>query len=419
VVAVPADRCQQSVREFGSFTEDLELLADWLQDCGITTIAMESTGVYWKPLFTALIARGFEVCLVHARHVRNVTGRKTDVEDARWIQKLHSCGLLRSCFLPDDATESLRSLVRHRKSLIEDSTRYVLRMEKAMELMNIKIHSVISDIMGKTGTSIIEAIIAGERQAENFLTHVDARIKADAHTVVKSLRGNWRREQLYLLKDNYHLYQMVHQHIDRCEKEIESILQVQAAVGNEGIIESIEPAPQKKRKKKSKNTPAFNVVAYLQKIHGVDVTDIYGISEGSALEILAETGPDLSKWETEKHFVSWLNLCPNNKITGGKLVSSSVLKKKAGAASQSFRAAANTLQRSDHYLGHYFRRKKAKGGNKYAIIATAAKLATIYYKMVVNKQPFNPIDTQQYEQRYKSAKIAYLEKQLLKLKAVG
>lgn len=419
MVAVPPDRCSESVRQFGSFTEDLEQLADWLQECEITTIAMESTGVYWKQLFTILIARGLKVCLVNARHVKNVTGRKTDVEDARWIQKLHSCGLLRSCFLPDDATESLRSLVRHRKSLIEDSTRYVLRMEKAMELMNIKIHSVISDIMGKTGRAIVEAIIAGERKAENFMRYVDPRIKADPVNLVKSLTGNWRREQLYLLKDNYDLYGMLQQHIHSCEQEIESLLQLQVAVGNDGIIEPIPNLPQKPKKKKSKNTPIFNVTAYLEKIHGVDVTTIYGISESSALEILAETGADLSKWETDKHFISWLNLCPNNKITGGKLISSMILKKKAGAASQAFRAAANSLQKSDNYLGHYFRRKKAKGGNKYAIIATAGKLAAIYYKMVRHKEPFKPIDSDQYQRQYKSAKIAYLEKQLAKLKQTG
>jgi len=416
MVAVPAERCVESVRQFGAFTEDLHALAGWLLQCGITTVAMESTGVYWKQLFVVLQEHGLEVSLVNARHVKNVTGRKTDVDDARWIQKLHSCGLLRSCFLPDDSTEALRTLVRHRKSLIEDSTRYILRMQKALEMMNIKIHSVISDIMGKTGRAIVEAIIEGERNAENFLSYIDPRIQADKETLVKSLTGNWREEQLFLLKENYRLHLSVQQHIADSEQQIELMLQKQVAVSNEGIIEPIA-AEERKRKKKNKNSPDFEVEAYLQKIHRVDVTAIYGISSGAALEILAETGPDMSKWETEKHFISWLNLCPNNKITGGKLISSTLLNKKAGAASQAFRAAANSVQRSDHYIGDYFRRKKAKGGNKYAIIATAAKLAMIYYKMVRDKQEFTPIDKDLYLQKYKTAKIAYLERQLSKLKA--
>jgi len=415
-VAVPIGRDIEHVKEFGAFTEDLHSIAKWLLECGITTVAMESTGVYWKQLFTILIQYGFKVSLVNARHVKNVTGRKTDMDDAQWIQKLHSCGLLNSCFLPDDATESLRSLVRHRKSLLEDSSKYVHRMQKSLELMNIKIHSVISDVMGKTGKSIIESILSGEREPESFIQYVDPRIKAEKATILKSLDGNWRDEQVFLLGENYELHKMIENRITICETKIESVLQMQAAVTNDGII---EPAPVVVQKKKRKNDPVFSVQNYLLKIHKVDVTAIYGISNGTALEILAETGTDLTKWESEKHFVSWLNLCPNNKITGGKLISSTVMKKKAGAAAQAFRAAANTVQRSDHWLGDYFRRMKAKGGNKYAVIATARKLATIYYKMVRYKQSFIPINNDEYREKYKSAKIAYLEKQLLKLKAVG
>lgn len=417
MVAVPADRDEQPVRQFGAFTEDLHAIAQWLLSCKITTVAMESTGVYWKQLFIILVQYGFEVSLVNARHVKNVTGRKTDVDDAQWIQKLHSCGLLNSCFLPDDATESLRALVRHRKSLLEDCSKYVLRMQKALELMNIKVHSVISDIMGKTGTAIIEAIIEGQRDPAAFLAYVEPRIRADKETLMKSLTGNWRMEQLFLLEQNYGLYKIVNQHIMVCEKKIEELLQMQIALRAEGVLE--QQSSTVKKKKKNKNEPSFNVQQYLFKIHQVDVTAIYGIASSTALQILAETGTDLSKWETEKHFVSWLNLCPNNKITGGKLISSTVMKKKAGNATQAFRAAANTLQRTDNWLGDYFRRMKSKGGNKYAIIATARKLAIIYYKMVRYKQEFAPVDKEDYREKYKTAKIAYLEKQLLKLKATG
>ena len=420
-VAVPLDRDNEPVKEFGAFTEDLHAIAQWLLKCRITTVAMESTGVYWKQLFVVLLQYGFNVSLVNARHVKNVTGRKTDMDDAQWIQKLHSCGLLNSSFLLDDATESLRALVRHRKSLIDDSSKYILRMQKSLELMNIKIHSVIADIGGKTGTAIIKAIISGQRDPASFMQYINSRIKADKDTLLKSLTGNWREEQLFLLEQNYELHLSMQKSIAISDAKIESFLQMQAAVNTEGVIEQ-EPGPEaaknkKNKKKTNKNTPDFDVQAYLLKIHRIDVTQIYGISNGAALSILAETGTDLSKWESENHFVSWLNLCPNNKITGGKVISSMVMSRKAGNATQAFRAAANSLQRSDHWLGDYFRRMKSKGGNKYAIVATARKLAIIYYKMVRYKKDFSPMDTDEYREKYKSAKIAYLEKQLTKLKA--
>jgi transposase len=417
-VAVPADKASPCVREFGAFTEDLEAIASWLCECGITTVAMESTGVYWKQLYLVLLQHGLSVSLVNARHVKNVTGRKTDMDDAQWIQKLHSCGLLNSCFLPDEATERVRNLVRHRKCLLEDGSKYVLRMQKAMELMNIKLHSVISDLMGKTGRAIIEAILAGQRNAEGFLPYIHPTIKADRATILKSLTGNWREEHLFLLRENYELYKFLEKRIVVCEQEIERFLQMQVAIAStDGVIAKVPSSI--KGKKKHKNEPEFDVHQYLYKIFQVDVTAIYGISRSSALEILSETGPDLSKWETEKHFVSWLNLCPNNKITGGKLISSTVMKKQPGNATQAFRAAANSVQKSDHWLGDYFRRMKTKGGNKYAIIATARKLATIYYKMVRYKLEFKPLNTADYREQYKTARIAYLEKQLNKLKAVG
>lgn len=384
---------------------------------------MESTGVYWKPLFSVLIRDGFEVHLVNAKHTKNVTGRKTDESDAEWIQKLHSCGLLRSCFLPDEQTETLRTLVRFRKKLTEDSTRYILRIQKSLELMNIKTHTVISDMVGKTGTAIVEAIIAGERNPENFMPFIDSRIKADKETLKKSLEGNWRKEHLTTLRLSYEMYKIFQQKIEECEKEIEETLQLYIAAKNEGVIEPLGPNEKKspdrngkKPKKKTKNQPRFNTRAYLTKLHRVDVMDIYGISEITALEILAETGTDLSQWPTENHFVGWLNLCPNNKISGGKLISSTRLKKKPNLAAQAFRTAANGLGRSDHWLGDYFRRMKAKGGNKYAIVATARKLAIIYYKMVRYKKDFSPIDMEQYQKKYKAAKIAYLERKLEQLK---
>ena len=418
-VAVPPGRDEPRVRRFGAMTSDLREMVDWLKKCGIQSVAMESTGVYWKSVFTTLVENGFEALLVNATHLKNVTGRKTDEDDAMWIQKLHSCDLLKSSYLPDDEQSALRTLVRFRRTLTEDYSRCVLRMQKSLELMNIKVYTVIKDITGVTGIKIIEAILEGERNPINFLPFVDYRIKADRETIVKSLEGNWREEHLFTLRSSYHIFNSYKQQIAQVDQQIEQHLQRYEARQNEGFLETLAENQAIKKpasKKKNKNSPCADIRKYLYHIHGVDVTEIYGIGELSALQIFGETGTDLSKWENEKKFISWLNLCPNNKVTGGKVFSSRLMKKRPNIASQAFRQAANGLSKSDHWLGDYFRRMKAKGGNKYAIVATANKLATIYYKMVRYKQTFKPVDQNQYQQKYKEAKINYLERKLQKLK---
>jgi len=425
-VAVPPGRDKEPVRKFGAFTCDLQAIVRWLKECFIETVAMESTGVYWKPLHALLIAEGFDVYLANATQTKNVSGRKTDMSDAAWIQLLHSCGLVKRSFLPDDHTETLRTLVRQRKALIQDSTRCIQRIQKNFELMNLKIHTVISDITGKTGKAIIEAIIEGQRKASNFLSLIDERIQASEEEILKSLEGNWRTECLFLVKQSYAQYKQLQAHIGDCEKEIEEILQGMVAAANEGVIETgpahgsaekkVGGLNQKKKKRKNKNAPGYDVRNYLRQIHGVDVLDIFGISEITALEILSETGTDLSRWETCNHFSSWLNLSPNNKITGGKLVSSKLMKKTPNAAAQAFRAAANGLRRGNNWLGDYFRRMRAKGGHKFAIVATARKLSMIYYKMVRYKEAFIEIDMQEYKEKQRKSKIQYLEKRLAQLK---
>jgi transposase len=412
-VAVPAGRDQVQVRSFGTMTRDVVDIVAWLTHCEVGTIAMESTGVYWKPLFTMLLKAGFEVYLVNSKQVRNVSGRKNDEDDAVWIQKLHSCGLLKSSYLPDDEQERLRTLVRYRRTLTQDCKRFILRMQKSLELMNIKVHTVIRDITGKTGLAIVEAIIAGERNPENFLVHVDRCIRADHAAIVKSLEGNWREEQLFILQECYHAYKYYKQRIAVCDQEIERGLQKYQQESSPSAKVDLSAASSKQA---TKNKPKFNTCSYLKAIYGVDIMAIYGISDIIALEILSETGTDMSKWETAKHFVSWLNLCLNNKITGGKLISSMLMKKKPNVASQAFRNAANAVQRSDNWLGDYFRRMKAKGGNKYAMVATANKIASIYYKMVKNKAEFNPLDLKNYQQKYKLVRISYLERKLHDLK---
>ena len=401
-------------------TCDLRAISEWLKECKVETVAMESTGVYWKPLFSYLVREGFEVFLVNVRNVKNVSGRKTDESDAAWLQKLHSCGLLSSSYLPGDEQEALRTLVRFRKTLVGDSSRCILRMQKSLELMNIKLHTVVSDITGQTGTAIVEAIIiAGERRVEAFLPLVSKRIKADKDTIAKSFEGTWRTEHLFTLAQSYELYCYYKSRIEACVKQIEQQLRNYEALRNDGEIKTGDKDTKERQNKKvkQKNSPGFNVRGYLHHILKVDVMAIYGLSEVAGLQILAETGTDMSKWATEKHFVSWLNLCPNNKLSGGKLISSHVMKGRPSIAGQAFRAAANSIQRSDHWLGDYFRRIKAKGGNKYVIVATANKIATIYYKMVCGGTAFNPQNLDDYQEKYRDHKIKYLERKLQQLKA--
>jgi hypothetical protein len=286
-------------------------------------------------------------------------------------------------------------------------------MQKALEMMNVKLHTLIRDITGKTGTLLIEAIIRGDRTPEHFLACIDRNIRADREAILKSLQGNWREEQLYLLADSYSCYQYYTERISSCDAAIERQLQH----FQRPLFPVEEPEPEAvTTKRATKNKPGFNTCNYLKAIHGVDVMAIYGISDIAALELLAETGTDMSKWPSAKHFVSWLNLSPNNKISGGKLISSTLMKKKPNVASQAFRHAANAVQRSDNWLGDYFRRMKARGGNRYAIIATANKMATIYYKMLSCQQEFKPVQLDTYQQKYRQTKIFYLERKLQELK---
>jgi transposase len=338
-----------------------------------------------------------------------------------WIQKLHSCGLLRSSYLPDVEQEALRTIVRFRRTLIEDSSRFANRIQKSLELMNIKFHTVIRDITGVSGMAVLDAIVNGERNAENFLPLLNYRIKADRETIIKSLEGSWREEHLFTLGESYRMYLQLRARIGSCEQEIEKHLQRMEARANEGEVKPKPPQATvdrpREEKMRYKNSPRIATRDYLEKIHGVDVLAIYGLGDNGALELLAETGTDLGKWKDENKFVGWLNLCPNNKISAGKVLGSRLRPIRANAASQAFKHAANSVQRSDNWLGDYFRRMKSKGGNKYAIVATANKMARIYYKMVTQKVPFVPVEVTVYQKQRQQKQITYLERKLEKLKA--
>lgn len=302
MVAYPINSEQLEIRAFGCFTRDLHLIVNCLKEKGIISVAMESTGVYWVALFLLLQENGIEVYLVNAKHVKNVTGRKDDESDAEWIQKLHSCGLLHASFQPDNMMRTLRSIVRHRKNLEQTCSAYINRMQKALELMNIKIQTVISEIDGKTGILIIEAILAGERNPEVLADLRDSRIKASREDIIKSLEGYWTTEHLFELKQCYQLYLIHRQMIAECDKEIEKQLIEQIASKNGGVMPEMSTS---KRKASGKKKVSCNLTAYLKEILKVDVTEIVGISEISALTIMSEVGTDMSKWKNEHHFVSW------------------------------------------------------------------------------------------------------------------
>jgi len=363
---------------------------------------MESTGVYWYDLYTILLDYGLEVYLVNAYHVKNVPGRKSDVSDARWLQELHTFGLLRGSFQPNNLTRCLRNYVRQRKCIIRQMTRETQRMQKALEQMNIKLNNVIRDLNGKTGTAIILKILEGERDPKILAQYRDWRIKASEQTLIKSLEGNWREEQIFNLRIAYGHYLFLQNQLDQCDIESEKVIKTMTD----------RSLPNKKVDKinKSKNNPSFNVSQYLYEALGVEVTKIYGIKEITALTIFSETGICLKeKFPTEKQFLSWLNVVPNNKITGGKVISSKVEIKK-NRAGQAFRDAAGALWAAQNPIGDYIRRKKAKSGGRQAVVATARKLAAIYYKMVTEKVEFNPEYITKNKEEYLRNRLVQLEK---------
>jgi transposase len=333
-VAVPPDRDDEAVREFRSFTEDLEALAEWLRACEVDTVAMESTGVYWIPLFELLESRGFTVYLVNARHVKNVSGRKSDVLDCQWLQQLMSFGLLSAAFRPKEEVCVLRALSRQREMLTKYQSQHIQHMQKALAQMNIQLGNVISDIAGETGQKIVRAILAGERDAGQLAKLRHRRIRASEEDIVKSLRGNWREEHLFALKQAVDLYDAYASALDECDRHL--ALQLGRLACHE-----IPPAPAKRRGP-APNSAKFELRNALFRVCGVDLTRIDGIDLATALKVLAEVGPDLSRFKSAKHFASWLGLCPGTKISGGKALSGAS-KRTANRLAQALRMAATVF----------------------------------------------------------------------------
>jgi len=398
-VAVPGDRDQEPVRMFGSFTQDLNQLADWLQQCHIRTVAMESTGVYWIPLMQILETRGLEVYLVNAKHAKNVPGRRTDVSDCQWLQYLHSVGLLRASFRPPQDVCAIRSLLRHRDSLVEMATCHVQHIQKALDQMNLQLHHVISDITGTTGLAILDAILEGNRDVNALAMLRDPRVRASHETIAKSLVGDYRQKHLFTLRQSVAFYREYQKRIVDCEKEMQELMK---SLGTKADLSVPLPEAKDSVRKCKVMQPARALAlreeAY--RILGVDLTTIPGISVLHVQTIVAELGGDISKFRSAGAFSSWMGLCPDNDISGGKVLWTGTRKVKNRVAT-TLRMAAQSLQRSESALGEFYRRMRAKLGPPKAITAAAHKLARVVFHLLKTRQAYDDSVFAAAEQRYR------------------
>jgi len=410
---VPADRASPAVRSFATFTPDLQALADWLSACRVRTVAMESTGVYWVPVFEVLEAQGFEVYLVNARHIKNVPGRKSDVQDCQWIQRLHSYGFLRASFRPEAEMVVLRAYLRHRGMLLEHRAAHIQHMQKALQLMNVQLPRVLSDITGVTGMQIIRAIVAGERDPQVLATFRNGRCQRSEVEIAKALTGNYRAEHVFALKQALALYDAYSGQRRECDEEIER--QYAATRPRFDPEDPDEPlGPDIKTNTHSKNAPDFDVRRRLFQLTGVDLTAVDGLDESAAQLLVSEIGTDMSKWPTEKHFCSWLGLAPHNDITGGRVVRSRTLHVHNRAA-QVLRMAAQSVGRGKSALGAFYRRLRARQGPEQATTATAHKIARIVYYMLKHRQPYRAVSAAAYDEQQHQRELKSLQRRAAKL----
>jgi transposase len=404
-VAVPPERDDEPVREFPSFTVDRNALADWLKTCGVDTVAMESTGVYWIPRFELLESRGFTVLLVNARHVKNVSGRKSDVLDCQWLQQLMTYGLLSGAFRPAEPVCVLRALWRQRAMLLKSQARQVQHRQKALTQMNVQLANVIADVVGETGQRILRAVIAGERDGQVLGAMKNARIHASVDQIAKSLQGSWRAEHLFALKPALDGFDFIGTQLAECDLEVEQQLQ---------SLQAHSGAPAKAKRGRARNAPKFDLRTQLFKMCGVDLTRIDGIDVTTALAVVSETGADLSRFPTVGHFTSWMGWCPGTKITGGKVLSSKT-KRCANRAAQALRLAAASLRTSQSALGAYFRRMCARMDKPKAVTAAAHKLARLIYIMLTKGEEYTDQGQDYYEERYRERVLRNLSQRAQKL----
>jgi transposase len=411
-VAVPRSRDSQSVRRFGCTTAELKAMADWLKQCGIRTLAMQSTGVYWIAVYDILEQAGLEVYLVNARDTKNLPGRKTDVQESQWLMKLHTYGLLRNSFRPPQEIRTMRTYWRQRNDLVRAGARHIHRIQKSLTQMNIQLANVLSDVSGMTGQAIIKAILAGERDPHKLAEFRDPRVKASEEQIARSLEGHWQEDLLFVLKQEQDGYEFCQKQMAECDRQLNHYLE-QREDRSQGA--SLPEEKRKERLKKKKgNKPRFDLRTGLFRMTGVDLTQIDCIDVMTATTILSEAGSDMSKWETEHHFVSWLRLCPDNRISGDKIIGKGRLPTN-NRITTALKMAASTLRTSNTYLGAQFRRLKGKLDTPVAIKAMAAKLARLVYRMLRYGMKYVDQGAAFYEAQHRKLQIKHLKSKAAKL----
>jgi transposase len=411
-VAVPPTRDSQPVRRFGCTTAELKAMAEWLKQCRIQTIAMQSTGVYWIAVYDIPEEAGFEVYLVNARESKNLPGRKSDVQESQWLMKLHTYGLLRNSFRPSQEIRRLRTYWRQRNDLVRSAGRHIQRVQKALTPMNIQLANVLSDVSGMNGQAIIQAILAGERDPHKLAVFRDPRVKASEEQIARSLEGNWEEDLLFVLKQEQDGYEFCQKQMAECDRRIQQYSQ-QREDRSQNACLPVEKRKERLKKKKG-NAPQFGLRADLFRMTGTDLTQIDGIDVMTATTILSEAGSDMSKWKTEDHFVSWLRLCPDNRISGNKIIGKGRLPTN-NRISVALKMAASTLRLSNTYVGAQFRRLRTKLGAPVAIKAMAAKPARLVYRMLRYGMKYVDQEAEFYEAQHRKRQISHLKWKAAKL----
>jgi transposase len=412
VVCVPGPGNTQLVKSFGNYTADLQAIGRWLQEHGVKTVAMESTGVYWIPLFEELERQGFACLLISSRSLRRVAGRKSDITDAQWIQTLHTYGLLEGSFRPQADLVALRTLLRHRSQLVEHRSPHILHMQKALLQMNVQLSQAVSDVTGLTGQKIIRAILAGERDPHALASLREPSCKKSAEEIGKALTGTWREEHLFVLKQSMLLYDFYTEQIQACDMEIERLYGLTRPDWEAG---DVAPLTRRKKNSHSKNLPqnAEAVRKHLKRISGVDLSLVDGFGVSLAQTVIMEVGTDMSKFPDEKHFCSWLGLAPKHEISGGKILKNKTLKTK-NRAGQAFRMAAQSVKQAECVFGVFYRRLRARLGPSQATVATAHAIARVVYRMLKYQVEYEPLNVNEYQRQYEAQQIKYLKKRAAK-----
>jgi transposase len=426
-ICVPAHAVkpgEPTVRVFGVFTPDMDAAVEWLLACGVTTAAMEATGVYWFTLYAKLEARGIEVVLVEPSSVKQVPGRKSDVLDCQWLQRLHTYGLLRGSFRPDAPTRRLRALARQRLDLVQAGVAHLQQMQKAMVEMNVQLHLVVSDINGETGLRIIEAILQGERDPEALVKLRDPRCRKSTRGQMKAaLAGDYREEELFVLRQNLESWKHYQAQLQACDQQLEAALAAYPTARTDNVpplpakpaAQAAEPGAKKAKKQMGGGANGLTldvkrVAEELRRICGVALAEVNGLNLLSVLMLIAEIGVDMSRWPNAKAFCSWLGLCPGSKISGGRVLSRRT-RKVVNRAAVILRMAALGTSRSESWVGRFYRRKKAHLGAPKAITATARKLACVVYHMLKYRDEYRPLDLTAYELQAQTHRLRRLRRE--------